>query len=179
MRLLVLALLAVGLAAHAAGAEAPLAAMTRHAHPSGVWSFEAPATWTVRELPGPTSRYETAGDGQIVRFVYTPGEAGFDSLHVTCMLERLRPEQETSPRIRYEYDFLSGQVGDYQVLDSAFEVSYDEAVEGSHEWRQRNVTLVGKGHSLCVILHAPVKLWKKSKPARAIQDAVLRGVHLP
>jgi len=100
-------------------------------------------------------------------------------MHVACMLERLRPEQETSPRIRYEYDFLSGKVGDYQILDSAFEVSYDEAVDGSRDWRQRNVTLVGKGHTLCVILHAPLKLWKKSKPARALQEAVLRGVQLP
>ncbi len=179
MKALLLASLAAALTAPPHPADPPLPAMTRHAHSSGVWSFEAPASWAVREFPGTPSRHEAAGDGQIARFVYTAGEAGFDSMHVACMLERLRPEQETSPRIRYEYDFLSGKVGDYQILDSAFEVSYDEAVDGSRDWRQRNVTLVGKGHTLCVILHAPLKLWKKSKPARALQEAVLRGVQLP
>jgi hypothetical protein len=70
-------------------------------------------------------------------------------------------------------------VGDYLVLDSAFEVTYDAPVDGSREWRQRNVTLVGKGHSLCVILHAPLRDWKKSKATRALQDAVLKAVQLP
>lgn len=168
-------LLASGLGA----AEPPLPPMQRHTHPSGAFSFETPVSWVVGIAPDRPGVYQAAGDGQIARFAYTAGEAGFDSLHVTCMLERLRPEQETSPQIRYEFDFLSGKVGDYQVLDSAFEVVYDEAVEGSRDWRQRNVTLVGKGHSLCVILHAPLKTWKKSKPARALQDAVLKSVHLP
>jgi hypothetical protein len=174
---LLTAVAALGLVARAA--DPPLPPMTRQTHPGGAFSFEAPASWAVGDAPGRPGVYQAAGDGQIVRFAYTPGEAGFDSLHVTCMLERLRPEQETSPHLRYEYDFLSGQVGDFQVLDSAFEVSYDEPVDGVREWRQRNVTLVGKGHSLCVILHAPLRTWKKSKAARALQDAVLKSVHLP
>lgn len=153
--------------------------MQRHDHPSGVFSFETPPSWTLAEAPGRPGVFQAAGDGQIVRFAYTAGEAGFDSLHVTCMLERLRPEQETSPRIRYEYDFLSGQAGDYQVLDSAFQVTYEAPVDGSREWRQRNVTLVGKGHSLCVILHVPKSIWRKSKAVRTLQEAVLRSVRLP
>lgn len=174
-----LVLAAVLLAAALHAADPALPPLQRHTHPSGVFSFAVPASWAVGDAPGRPGVYQAAGDGQIARFVYTAGEAGFDTLHVTCMLERLRPEQETSPHLRYEHDFLSGKVGDYLVLDSAFEVTYDEPVDGVREWRQRNVTLVGKGHSLCVILHAPLKTWKKSKPARALQDAVLAGVHLP
>lgn len=173
---LVAALLAAG-AADKGGP--PLPPMTRHMHPSGAFSFEVPASWSVGDAPDRPGVYQAAGDGQIVRFTYTAGEAGFDSLHVTCMLERLRPEQQASPHLRYEYDFLSGEVGDYRILDSAFEVSYDAPVDGVRDWRQRNVTLVGKGHSLCVILHAPAATWKKSKSARAVQEAVLRSVHLP
>ncbi len=162
-----------------AAAEPPLPPMSRHTHPSGAFSFEAPLSWTVRPVEGKESLLEAAGDGQMVRFAYTAGEAGFDALHVSCMLERLRPEPETSPRIRYEYDFLSGTVGEFRFLDSAFEVHYDSPVDGSREWRQRNVTLVGGGRSLCVILHAPAKTWKKSKPTRAVQEAILRSVLLP
>jgi hypothetical protein len=161
----------------AAGPQLP--PMSRHTHPSGAFSFEAPVGWSVRPVEGEASLYEAVGDGQIVRFVYTPGEVGFDALHVSCMLERLRPEAETSPRIRYEYDFLGGSVGEFNILDSAFEVRYDAEVNGSREWRQRNVTLVGKGRSLCVILHAPAKTWKRSRPARALQEAILRSVLLP
>ncbi len=65
---------------------------------------------------------ETGGGGVLVRFLYRDGENGYDSLHVDCMLERLAPEMEQEPRIRYEYDFLSGVVGDRRILDSAFEV---------------------------------------------------------
>jgi hypothetical protein len=157
----------------------PLPSMSRHTHPSGAFSFEVPLGWSVRSVEGKASLYEAVGDGQIVRFVYTPGEVGYDALHVSCMLERLRPESETSPRIRYEYDFLGGSIGDYSVLDSAFEVRYEAEVEGSREWRQRNVTLVGKGRSLCVILHAPARTWRKSKTTRALQEAILRSVLLP
>ena len=172
-------LAALVLAAALPAGEVPPALTQRHTHPSGVFSFMTPAGWTQGPVAGRADLYEAAGDGQIVRFVYAAGDVGYDSLHVTCMLERLAPEQETSPHLRYEYDFLSGALGDYRMLDSAFQVSYDAPVAGQREWRQRNVTLVGKGHSLCVILHAPLKSWKKSKAARALQEAVLRSVTLP
>lgn len=170
---------ALALAAALAAGDAAPELTERHTHPSGVFSFMTPAGWTQGPVAGRNDLYEAAGDGQIVRFVYAAGDVGYDSLHVTCMLERLAPEQEASPHLRYEYDFLSGVVGDYRILDSAFEVTYDAPVAGQREWRQRNVTLVGKGHSLCVILHAPLKSWKKSKAARALQEAVLRSVTLP
>ena len=48
-------------------------------------------------------------------------------------------------------------------LDSAFVVRYDAPVEGSAAWRQRNLTIVGGGESLCVIGYAPLPAWKKSK----------------
>lgn len=173
------AVAALVLAAVLAAKQPPPSLTQRHTHPSGAFSFMTPAGWTQGSVAGRTDLYEAAGDAQVVRFVYAAGDLGYDSLHVTCMLERLAPEQETSPHLRYEYDFLSGKVGDYQILDSAFEVTYDAPVAGERAWRQRNVTLVGKGHSLCVILHAPLKLWKKSKAARGLQEAVLRSVALP
>jgi len=158
----------------------PVPALTRrHTHPSGVFSFMTPEGWTEGQVSGRTDLFESVGDGHIVRFLYASGDVGYDSLHVTCMLERLAPEQDASPHLRYEYDFLSGVVGDYRILDSAFEITYDAPVGGQREWRQRNVSLVGKGHSVCVILHAPLKLWKKSKAARELQEAVLRSVTLP
>ena len=55
---------------------------------------------------------------------------------------------------------------------------YDSAVHGHKEWRQRNVTVVGGGHSLCAISYAPAPLWKKSKETRALLDAVLASVTL-
>ena len=63
-------------------------------------------------------------------------------------------------------------------LDSAFMTTYDQPVAGAPRWRQRNVTLVGGGESVCVIGYAPADLWKKSKPARSLLQAVLAGVEL-
>jgi hypothetical protein len=171
-------LIALLLAVPAGAAEAPPPAMTRHTHPGGGFSYEVPQNWTVGPVPEKPLIEEAKGDGQIVRFVYAAGDAGFDSLHVSCMLERLRPEQQTSPHIRYEYDFLSGDFGDYRILESAFELSYDEPYAGVIDWRQRNVTIVGRGHSLCMILHTPLKDWKKRKGLKALQEMVVRSVVL-
>jgi hypothetical protein len=85
---------------------------------------------------------------------------------------------DTFPQVKYEYDFQGGMRGDLNVLDSAFVVSYDMPVLGEREWRQRNVTMVGKGHSLCAISYAPAKLWKKSKAARELLDGILASVRL-
>jgi hypothetical protein len=38
------------------------------------------------------------------------------------------------------------------------------------------VTIVGNGSSLCAITYAPLPLWKKSAPTRALLDAVLGSV---
>lgn len=146
---------------------------SEHVHPSGAFSFRTPVSWMVRVSPANPEVLEAAGDGVRVRFLYRSGEVGFDSLHVDCMLERLAGPMEQHPQVRYEYDFLSGQLGEFRVLDSAFVVIYDSPIQGQREWRQRNLTLVGSGQSLCLIGYAPLRLWKKSKPTRALLDAVL------
>jgi len=148
-------------------------------HPSGAFTFRTPAGWKVGPVAGNAEAIQASGDGLVVRFVYQPGESGFDSLHVNCMLVRLAPEKDSAPQVQYEYDFLSGEVNEMRILDSAFVVVYDDAVQGSRAWRQRNVTVVGKGHSLCAISYAPAALWKKSKQTRATLDAILGSVSFP
>ena len=151
---------------------------TEHTSPSGAFTFRTPAGWVVETSAGPET-VNASGAGLRVRFVHRPGEHGYDSLHGACMLERLAPPIETSPVIKYEYDYVGGDIGnDRRALDSAFTIRYDGAVHGHKEWRQRNVTVVGGGHSLCAVSYAPARLWKKSKEARAVLDAVLASVTL-
>jgi hypothetical protein len=92
------------------------------------------------------------------------------------MLERLADPMQTDPTVRYEYDFLSGVHEDRRFLDSAFFVTYDQEVLGHREWRQRNVTVVGAGESLCAIYYAPAKIWKKDEATRALLDAIFASV---
>jgi len=150
-----------------------------HKHPSGAFSFRTPASWKVEPSKTTPENTEVSGDNVHLRFVYRPGESGYDSLHVTCMLERLAGAMDTAPAVKYEYDFIGGEIAERHALDSAFVVNYDKQIEGYREWRQRNVTIVGKGHSLCIITYVPVPLWKKSRPTRALVDAVLASVTLP
>ena len=150
-----------------------------HRFPSGAFTFKTPAGWKLEPVAGNPEAIQASGEGVLVRFVYRPGEAGFDGLHVNCMLERLAPEKDSEPQVRYEYDFLGGDVGEMRILDSAFEVIYDAPIQGSRAWRQRNITLVGKGHSLCAISYAPAELWKKSKATRATLDGILTSVSFP
>jgi len=147
-----------------------------HSHPSGAFTFRTPPDWTVESLASNPGTQQAGSGEALVRFIYRAGDAGYDSLHVTCMLERLAGPMEMEPNVRYEYDFLSGTVGNQRVLDSAFRVRYDNPILGHKEWRQRNVTLVGGGHSLCVIAHAPAKVWKKSREIRSLLDAVVASV---
>jgi hypothetical protein len=150
---------------------------TEHTSPSGAFTFRTPAGWAVESRAEQPETVNAAGSGVRVRFVHRLGEHGYDSLHGACMLERLAPPIETSPVIKYEYDYLGGDIGgDRRALDSAFVVRYDSPVHGHKEWRQRNVTVVGGGHSLCAVSYAPAPLWKKSKDTRALLDAVLSSV---
>lgn len=170
------------LLARAVAAKEPLAQPPlpqENHHPSGAFTFRTPAGWKVEPVAGNAEAIQASGDGVAVRFVYRPGDAGFDSLHVTCMLERLAHEKDSAPQVEYEYDFLSGEVNEMRILDSAFVVTYDDPIQGSRVWRQRNVTVVGKGHSLCAISYAPAALWKKSKETRATLDAILGSVSFP
>ena len=150
-----------------------------HVSPSGALRFRTPTGWKVTTRSTQPETMDAAGDGVRVRFIYHGGEHGIDSLHGTCMLERLAPEANTSPQISYEYDFVDGAVGDRRALDSAFTVRYDEPIDGHKQWRQRNVTLVGAGISLCAMTYVPSPVWKKSKATRALVDAVLGSVALP
>jgi hypothetical protein len=149
-----------------------------HKHPAGGLTFRTPQSWKVETPPDNPEMVNAFGDGVIVRFIYREGENGFDSLHGTCMLERLAPPLDMQPVVQYEYDFIGGVIGNRRALDSAFVVSYDNPVMGAREWRQRNVTIVGDGVSLCAITFAPAAVWKKSKATRALLDAVLGSVIL-
>ena len=154
----------------------PPALESVHLSPSGAFTFRTPPDWTVESRTEQPETVNAAGSGVRVRFVHRFGEHGYDSLHGACMLERLAPPIETSPVIKYEYDYVDGADGDRRALDSAFVIRYDNPVLGHKEWRQRNVTVVGGGHSLCAISYAPAPLWKKSKDTRALLDAVLASV---
>jgi hypothetical protein len=94
------------------------------------------------------------------------------------MLERLAPPMEQEPRVKYEYEFLGGPIGNARALDSAFAVQYDKGIQGHRSWRQRALTVVGEGHSLCLASYVPSDVWKRSPEARAVADAVLSSVIL-
>lgn len=147
-----------------------------HRNAAGTFVLRTPEGWTVVSTPGEPEITEARGDGLLVRVLFRPGELGLDSLHVQCMATRLAGPMETSPEVNYEYDFIGGMVGGRRALDSAFAVRYDQPVEGHRDWRQRNLTIVGEGESLCVIAHAPKATWKKSKPARLLLTSVVESI---
>ena len=147
-----------------------------HLHSSGAFTFRTPEDWRVEPSPTNPDAIEAGGGGLLVRFLFYKEDRGYDSLHVVCMLERLAGEMDQEPRVNYEYDFVSGVAGDRRGLDSAFVVTYLKPIAGYTEWRQRNVTIVGPGQSLCAISYAPLPLWKKSPAVRALLDAVLGSV---
>lgn len=163
-----------------AGKKAPPAPplVGEHEHPSGAFTFRTPEGWTVGPLAGRPDVIEAWGGALGVRFVYQPGETGLDSMHGACMLERLAPPMDMDPRVVYEYDFLGGPFGDARALDSAFAVRYDKPIQGHRAWRQRTLTLVGGGHTLCLSSYVPADLWKRSPEARAATEAVLSSVTL-
>jgi hypothetical protein len=154
----------------------PVPLTREHQHPSGAFSFRTPDGWTLQPSPtSPETLDATAGD-LIVRFVYRAGENGYDSLHSVCMMDRLAGPMDTSPHVAYEYDFVGGVIGEHRALDSAFTVHYDNAIRGHRSWRQRNVTIVGQGHSLCVITYTPVAVWKKSARTRNTVNSILHSL---
>ena len=119
-----------------------------------------------------------AGEGDLlVRFLFRQGEGGLDTTHVDCMLERLAGAMAAEPQVSYEYDFRGGVInGQRGALDSAFVVRYDAPIKGQREWRQRNVTIVGAGQTLCVMSYAPAPVWKKSPETRALLDAIVGSI---
>jgi hypothetical protein len=159
-----------------AGEEGSSALTSEHWNAASTFLIRTPESWAVESHSGLPEVTEARGDGLLVRILRREGELGLDSLHVQCMLERLAGAMAARPQVDYEYDFVSGTLGGRRVLDSAFVVHYDEPIEGQKDWRQENLTVVGEGESVCVIGHAPLALWKKSKSARNLLKAVMESV---
>ncbi len=152
---------------------------SEHVCPSKAFSFRTPADWKVESAGTSPEIIQAQGDSVVVRFLHRGQEVGFDGLHVDCMAERLSGTPlDSEPQVEYEYDFVGGRIAGRRALDSAFRVRYDQPILGSRDWRQRNITLVGEGESLCVIAFCPMKLWKKSPATRALLDGVLASITL-
>jgi hypothetical protein len=180
-RLSAAAILAVSLWPAAAGAgkkspPPPPPLPQEHQHPSGAFSFRTPEDWKVATSTANPDITEAGGGDLMVRFLYRRGEGGLDTTHVDCMLERLAGPMATEPQVKYEYDFRGGVLAKRGALDSAFVVRYDAPIRGQKAWRQRNLTLVGEGETLCIMTYAPAPVWKKSMEARSLLDAVLGSV---
>lgn len=156
--------------------EPPPLLSVEHQHASGAFAFRTPQGWKVQPSLAKPDAMEAWGGDLGLRFVYRAGEAGYDALHADCMLEWLAGPMDTEPRIKYEYEFVGGVVGNRRALDSAYVVRYDHPRHGHREWRQRTVTVVGQGDSLCVITYVPRQLWKSSPPSRALVESVLGSV---
>src|SRR5512139_3309269 len=171
-----LVLIAVPVGAGKKDPPAPPPLASEHWNVSRKVSFRTPAGWVVEAGTGQPEVTEARGDGLILRILRREGELGLDSLHVECMLIRLAGAMETFPQVDYEYDFVGGEVGERRALDSAFVVHYDEPIEGSRDWRQRNLTVIGGGESVCVVAYAPLPVWKKSKPARNLLTAIVESI---
>lgn len=143
----------------------------------GRFSFRVPADWVIgQRINGDPDTVQAAAEPLVVRFVYRDREAGFDALHGLCLAERLVGREHDASPAQYEYDYVEGSYGDRRSLESAFLIEYDREVMGHRKWRQRNLTVVGGGHSLCLIAFVPVSVWKKSGEARSTLDAVLQSV---
>jgi hypothetical protein len=155
---------------------APVSLTEEHWNAARTLSIRTPAGWTFSSLPGGPEVSEARGEGFVIVILRREGEIGLDSLHVECMLARLKPAMEMSPQVEYEYDFVGGELGARRLLDSAFVVHYDEPIDGHRDWRQRNLTVVGEGESVCVVAHAPLSVWKKSKPARNLLTSILESM---
>jgi hypothetical protein len=150
-----------------------------HVAPGGAFTFKTPQGWTFAPSNARRDLLVASGDGVMIWFLPHRSSAGSDGLHISCMAERLAPPMAVNPQIVYEYDFAEGETNDLRLLDSAFYVRYDRPIAGALEWRQRNVTLLGKERSLCVIVNVPTLVWKKSKGVRKLIDAVVKNVSLP
>jgi hypothetical protein len=111
-----------------------------------------------------------------VWFLHYRAEVGLESLHVSCLSEHLAGPMEAGPTGYSEYDFVGRPYAGGISLDSAREIVYDVPLQGHTRWRQRNVTVVGGGASLCIIVHCPIKVWKKSKTIRRQLDGIVDSV---
>jgi hypothetical protein len=151
----------------------------QHRIASSTATFRTPQDWVIRVGGTNPEVVNAEGDKVAVRFLRWDSELGLDALHVMCMVERLAEPMAIEPSIRYEYEFVGGEQAERRILDTAFAVQYTAPVKGFAHWRQRVVTLVGKGEGLCVVAFCPLPLWKGSRAARDTLKAVVSSVSLP
>jgi hypothetical protein len=156
----------------------PVVLASEHRNATESFRFRTPSSWVVETIREAPEVMEARGDSVLVRFLHRGQEVGYDSLHADCMLERLAGGLDMAPQVKYEYDFVSWANGPVRALDSAFAVNYDQPILGHRQWRQRNLTVVGDGQSLCVVTYCPVALWKKSADTRDLLERVVRSVEL-
>jgi hypothetical protein len=161
-----------------AGDDPEATLVAEHENVAGTFTLRTPEGWLVESRPGVPEITEARGGSLVVRILRREGEVGLDAYHVQCMQERLADPMKAAPQVDYEYDFHQGWIGEREALDSAFVVHYDEPVEGHSDWRQRHVTIIGGGESLCVVGMAPRRVWKKSREERALLKAVMASVRL-
>lgn len=150
-----------------------------HWNGSRTLRFKTPEGWLVQNVSGQVEVTEARGDGMRLRLLRWPIDMGLDSTHAECMLQRLAGPMETSLDVRYEYDFIGGEIGERRMLDSAFVVEYDAVIDGEKKWRQRNLTVVGAGESICIITYVRNGIWKKSTPARQLLTSLAESVKWP
>ena len=169
--------LPAGLTAGEQVAIKPLA--QEHWNGSRTLRFKTPEGWLVQNTSGQVELTAARGDGMRLRLVRWPMDMGLDSTHAECMLQRLAGPMETSLDIRYEYDFVGGEIGERRALDPAFVVEYDAVIDGDKKWRQRNLTVVGAGESVCIITDVRNGLFKKSSAARKFLTSLVESVAFP
>jgi hypothetical protein len=172
-------LVSCGASLLAAEKKSPPPLTREHPIASSTATFRTPEDWVV-SVSGTNPQVVMAEGGDVaVRFLRWDSEMSLDALHVLCLVERLAEPMALEPTIRYEYEFLGGEQAERRILDTAFAVQYTAPVKGFTHWRQRVVTLVGKGEGLCVVAFCPVPVWKKSAEARDLLKAVVASVSLP
>ena len=177
--LALLVVLALGSTPLRAGGKAPPPLTRQHRIASSTATFRTPEDWVISVSGNSPEVVNALGGNVAVRFLRWDSELGLDALHVLCLVERLAEPMAIEPSIRYEYEFLGGEQAERRVLDTAFAVQYTAPVKGFADWRQRVVTLVGKGEGLCVVAFCPLPLWKRSREARDTLKAVVASVSLP
>jgi len=169
--------LPAGLAAGEKYVVKPLA--QEHWNSSRTLRFKTPEGWLVQNTSGQVELTEARGDGMRLRLVRWPMDMGLDSTHAECMLQRLAGPMETSLDVRYEYDFVGGEIGERRALDSAFVVEYDAVIDGDKKWRQRNLTVVGAGESVCIITYVRNGMFKHSSAVKKFLISLVEGVTFP
>ena len=151
-----------------------------HWNASKTVGFKTPAGWTVTHTPGDIELTEARGDGMILRICRRAGRARASTACTSeCMMRRLAGPMETRPGADYEYDFVGGTVGGRRALDSAFVVEYDAPIDGDKKWRQRNLTVMGDGESVCIVTYVPNGIWKKYTWARKLLTSLVESVKWP